>query len=321
MRRTSGFGEMLRFHRFLISDTASRLDLFNEAIRRRLRPGDVVLDLGAGSGILGLFACQAGARHVYSVERGVVVELARSIAAANGFADRLTFFRGVPQDFTPPEPIDVIVMDLFNTSGLQSGALSALIDIRRRALKPRGVTIPGSLTLLGAPVEVPAVYSEVADFWATALHGLDLSPVRAFSVNYHHAVRIEPSRPLADAAVIWTTDLTTVDSTALSGAASFNVRRPGTIHGIGAWFAANLSGDLTLTNQPGASNTNYAQAFFPLAQPVLVQSGDRIAVQMSTFDSAEWRWCVTIDRAGGTTVRFDQSTLPATLLEGRGSSR
>jgi predicted RNA methylase len=47
-----------------------RTKSFLEAVRNVVSPGDVVIDIGTGTGILAAAAAQAGARHVYAVEIG-----------------------------------------------------------------------------------------------------------------------------------------------------------------------------------------------------------------------------------------------------------
>jgi predicted RNA methylase len=47
---------LLEFHAFLLSNTGSRLDRFAKALAAAIRPGDTVLDLGAGSAILSILA-------------------------------------------------------------------------------------------------------------------------------------------------------------------------------------------------------------------------------------------------------------------------
>ena len=47
--------------------------------------GKVVMDVGCGSGILSIFAAQAGARKVYACEASGAAEIARILIKANGF--------------------------------------------------------------------------------------------------------------------------------------------------------------------------------------------------------------------------------------------
>jgi type I protein arginine methyltransferase len=54
----------------------------------------IVLDVGCGTGILSMFAAQAGARHVYAVDCSSILDQAKEIVKINGFSDRITCIKG-----------------------------------------------------------------------------------------------------------------------------------------------------------------------------------------------------------------------------------
>ena len=122
-------------HRQYLADTA-RVSAFRQAIEEIVTPGDVVLDLGAGTGILGLMACRAGAKRVYAVDEGPIIGLAHEVAAANGFQDRITHVKGLSTRVELPERVDVVLADQIGRFGLESGILdyfgdeSEVIDCR-----------------------------------------------------------------------------------------------------------------------------------------------------------------------------------------------
>src|SRR6185436_4184585 len=86
-RQARGIGEILGQY---LSDTA-RLSAFRAAIQEVVKPGNIVVDLGAGTGVLGLLACRAGAKRVFSIESTGIIQLTREISQANGFRDRTVF--------------------------------------------------------------------------------------------------------------------------------------------------------------------------------------------------------------------------------------
>ena len=69
-------------HRRMLNDRI-RTEAFRDAIEKVVKPGDVVVDVGAGTGILSLFAARAGAARVYAIERSPTIEQAKAIARAN----------------------------------------------------------------------------------------------------------------------------------------------------------------------------------------------------------------------------------------------
>ena len=85
-----------------------RTHAYAQALRAQLTPDSVVLDIGAGPGILTLLACQAGARRVYAVEPAAYIEVARESVVANGYADRVELIQAFSTAIDLPEKVDVI---------------------------------------------------------------------------------------------------------------------------------------------------------------------------------------------------------------------
>lgn len=87
--------------------------------------GKVVLDVGAGSGILSFFAAQAGARKVYAVEASSMAQHAKTLVENNHLIDRIVVVPGKIEEITLPEQVDVIISEpmgymLYNERMLES---------------------------------------------------------------------------------------------------------------------------------------------------------------------------------------------------------
>src|SRR5438552_2508186 len=89
-------------HRALLADSV-RTNAFAEAIARVVRPGDVVLDLGSGSGVLAILAARAGARKVFAIEQGHMADVATMVVANNGCRDRVEVLHARSHDVDLPE--------------------------------------------------------------------------------------------------------------------------------------------------------------------------------------------------------------------------
>ena len=76
----------------MIGDSA-RFNAYAKAISRSVRTRDVVAEIGCGPAVFALLACQAGAKRVYAIETEDIIDVARQIVAAIGFAERIQFFQ------------------------------------------------------------------------------------------------------------------------------------------------------------------------------------------------------------------------------------
>ena len=306
--------DLLEFHAFCLTATGTRLDQFAAALDRAITPGCVVLDLGAGFGVLSFLACRRGASRVYAVEITESAEFGRHLAASLGLADRVAFLQGPSFMTELPESVDVIVADVHAPFGLQEGGLSALRDAAGRWLKPGGTVIPAALEWFVAPVEAPDSYRYRIDVWRQSPHGLPLETIRAAAVNLPYPARfttgdlLSPLKSVARAAVV------SPDAPSMSGRVSATVERAGTLHGVCGAMTSTLSPGIALSNIPGAAETtNYSCAFFPIESPLAVSAGDRVDIEVAVFDGSQARWSLTVtDGVTGTTRgRFQHTTLQA----------
>ena len=77
-------------------------------------PGRVCLDIGTGAlALLALIAARAGAKHVYAIEANPeAAAAARSLVAAEGFAEVVTIIDGYSTDVTLPERADLLLHEI-----------------------------------------------------------------------------------------------------------------------------------------------------------------------------------------------------------------
>ena len=303
---------LLDYGRFL-RDTR-RVDAYAAALRRAVTPGSVVVDIGTGTGILALLACKFGARRVYAIEPGDVIQVAQELAAANGYADRIEFIQSVASRATPGEAADVIVSDPRDVFPLVGHYLPSLLHARRHFLAPGGTLIPARDTLWVAPAHAPKLYGGCAAPWEGNGYGLDLRAGRRLAVNQWRKARVPREHLLAEPTCWATLDYATVQGSDVRGSVSWTMRREGTAHGLAAWSDAMLAEGVTLSNAPGEPDLVYRTAFFPFTTPIALVHGDMVSVDLEATligDDYVWHWNTRVLRRGEPALvkaNFEQST-------------
>lgn len=119
-----------------------RTRMWKEAIEDAVRPGDVVIDAGSGTGILGVFAAMAGARKVYCIElHPRFVTLIEHLAARNGLSDVIEVIHADATTVEIPEQADVLICELLCTGQFFEPQVQ-VVNHLNRFLKPQARRIP-----------------------------------------------------------------------------------------------------------------------------------------------------------------------------------
>ena len=308
----------------MIRDTV-RITAYEQALRRAIKPGDVVVDVGAGTGIFALMACQYGARHVYAIEPNPLIDLGPAMAAANGFGDRMTFIRGMSSQVELPERADVMIGDLRGRLPPFQLMVDAFVDARARYLKPGALVIPQRDTVYAALVGAPDTYTnEILKPWVQNLAGVKMDTVMSIIRNSVLPDPIDHPQALLTPQVFATLDY---DAGTLAFAPQpmrWEVTQPETLHFVALWFDAVLFEDIGFSNAPGAKSPQvYQRLLLPFQAPLALAAGEIVSLTLTVSPALSndhtyvWQTQVFANaEASKPRIDFKQSTLFATPLTG-----
>ena len=272
-------------------DDRERTRKFLQAVREVVRPGDVVVDLGTGTGVLATAAALAGARHVYAVEATRLGEVACRVFAANGVGDRVTLLPGWSTRLELPEAADVLVAEIIGDEPLGEEVLELTLDARRRFLRPGARLIPRTIEIRVTPVEVPVEVltrrrftPEAAERWRE-WYGLDFSPLpeAEFTAPDWFRAKTPEARQwpvLAPTTSVVALDLALLESPSVEATCTVDVTAPGRVNALVVSFDLDLAPGIRLTNTPWTApeGCHWGVTVWPLDRPLPVTPGDRVRV-------------------------------------------
>lgn len=293
--------------------TRNRLDIYRKAITQAVRHGDTVVDVGCGTGVLGLFCLEAGASHVFAVDSTDALEIARLTFDKARFNGLVTFIRSSSYQSELPRLADLVVCDHIGYFGFDYGLISVLADARRRFLKPGGTIIPQRLNLQFAAVQSESCQSSVNAWQADGIPQ-PFHWIKQHSVNSTHPVTLTSDELLSLPADLASIDLNADNPAFFSWNAQVSILRDGTLHGFAGWFDCELAKSIWMTNSPlSDAAIDRSQSFLPLGEPLLVRAGDMMNVTiMARPDDNLIAWNVEHLASG---KRFSHSTWQGKLFD------
>jgi histone-arginine methyltransferase CARM1 len=275
--------------------------------------GKVVLDVGAGSGILSFFAAFAGARKVYAVEASNMAHCCRELVKNNGLDHIITVIQGKIEEIELPEEVDVIVSEPIGVLLVHERMCESYLYARDRWLKKNKDTsslaiengfqadtapyncrmFPSKGSIMLAPFSDAALYNETvhkAKFWSQKdVFGVNLSCLAGNGVDHYFSQPVvgvfDPNCLMSSPDCKWV-DFLTVSMEELKTFSipfSFISDYTGVVHGLGGWFDLSFEGSdqfISLSTSPYKPRTHWYQIRFMFATPLAINVGQVLTGEM-----------------------------------------
>eukprot|EP00549_Striatella_unipunctata_P015881 CAMPEP_0118700664 /NCGR_PEP_ID=MMETSP0800-20121206/16726_1 /TAXON_ID=210618 ORGANISM="Striatella unipunctata, Strain CCMP2910" /NCGR_SAMPLE_ID=MMETSP0800 /ASSEMBLY_ACC=CAM_ASM_000638 /LENGTH=401 /DNA_ID=CAMNT_0006601309 /DNA_START=10 /DNA_END=1215 /DNA_ORIENTATION=- len=239
----------------------------------------IVLDVGCGTGILSMFAAQAGAKHVYGIDSSSIVEQAKEIVRLNNFSHE------VEEVEIPVPQVDIIISEWMGYFLLYESMLDTVLFARDKWLVPDGLLFPDRAVMYICAMEDAKVKEERIEYWNN-VYGFDMSPIKEIALKEPTVDVVDPQAIVTNSETILNIDLKTCTSKDLEFSSSFRLTatRNDYVHALVAYFECaftQIHKPLGFSTAPYAKYTHWKQTIFYLPNALTVCEGEELVGRVS----------------------------------------
>lgn len=313
------------FHDLLLNDRL-RMNAYRKAIFEVVKPGDHVVDLGVGTGILSEWALEAGAERVTGIEMSEeILSHALDRLARTGHRARFFPVNKVSFDVDLEAPADVLISEIIGNMADNENFQPILQDAIGRFLKPNGRIIPQSVSSYIVPVSAIHAHRDLCNGMVSSLTPTyGVSNIRRKSTSFfdlYYDCVLPEQLYLDDPQMICRYDGQWTQSPTYDRQMSYTLEREGMLTGFKAYFIAELSDETILDISggdiaAGKTSDSWKHAYLPIETPIAICQGDILSLTFSRHypETPEspfqqiYQWSGTIRRHGAVVGQFAQRT-------------
>ncbi len=250
------------------------------ALKSSVDENTKILEIGTGSGLLAMLACQCGTKQkVITCElEPVIASTAQKIIERNGFANSIKIIPKISKELTVgedlPEKADLIVSEIISNEFLGEGVLSTIEDAKNRLLAPNGIIIPEAGSIM---INLIGGESIGKKLYVGKVLGLDLSEfnqikrkkisidqqmnrlemyatdTEAFNFNFYREKYFPPEIKVLE----------------------IPVTKSGKCYGFAQWVRLHLLKDIVFENHPihQPAESAWFPMFYPFLNPINLKKG------------------------------------------------
>lgn len=243
----------------------------------------IVLDVGCGTAILSMFAVQAGAKHVYSVDMSNIIDEARGIVEDNGMSDKITLIKGKIEEIDlPVDSVDIIISEWMGYALVYESMMESVLYARDKWLnKVDGIMLPDKATLYVTAIEDAKYKEDKIHFWDN-VYGFKMDRIKKIAITEPLVDTVDGRQVTATHCKIHEFDLMTITKEqAGKFECEFSVRatRDDYIHAMVMYWDCQFSKSHTpigFTTAPGAPYTHWKQTVFYLESDITCKRGEEL---------------------------------------------
>ncbi|CAN5213241.1 hypothetical protein BH24PSE2_BH24PSE2_02440 [soil metagenome] len=265
---------------FPMMNDECRNSAFDDAIRACVRTGDLVLEIGTGSGLLAMMAARAGARHVYTCEMvPLIAAKAREIIRQNGLEEAVTVIGRKSTDLVVGEDLparaDMLITETFDAGLLGEGAVPIIEHARMELLTPEARILPAGATIHAMLVESEHLMRKGLVGEAA---GFDLSVFNEYRpVSFQQAVSVGAEcRSLSSEFGLFSFDFSGPPIAPAERRIRVPICADGLCQGAIVWYRLQLDRDHEISTAPGGSLSHWKQMVQLFVPPMPVRQGQTL---------------------------------------------
>lgn len=246
----------------------------------------VVLDVGAGTGILSLFCAKVGAKHVYAVECSSMADMAQKIIKQNGYSDVITVLKGKIEDIElPVTQVDVIISEWMGYFLVYENMLNTVLYARDKWLVKDGLVLPDKASLYVTAIEDADYKEDKIEFWNN-VYGFDMSCIRKQSIMEPLVDTVEQNQIVTNSQLLKTMDISKMTAGDASFTAPFKLvaERDDYIHALVAYFDVSFTKCHKLmgfSTGPKSRTTHWKQTVLYLEDVLSICKGETLTGTMT----------------------------------------